>query len=506
MSRLRQYYANRYTSSEATNAEFENLMRYINAAELGNLTIGELMAKLFDANGDLSLGLDFRYDPSTGIEFLSDPDSENWELLVAAEDLRGAPGLNIGNVESPLLSNRVDITAGVAQTVYPYTMTSGAATVMVWVNGVLQAASAVTVNTIANTVTLAVAPATSATVTISSIRTSPSTAYRRVDLVAAAGQVTFPFAHTANEELIVFRNGIFQREGGGYDYIKSPTTATVTMTTSQTAGAIITIICITNALIRDVAGIMLEDRYATNGFLRLDRIAIADDAITQNKISGLVTALAGKAKMTVAATAPGGAAYGDLWINTSTAVPSLLFYDSIRWLSASPNGLVPLPQAANALQFLRLNSTATALEYSSFDTTGLVPTSQIGLANGVAPLNSSGKLPSTVLPDYSLKSPIIGKVAGSITNSTVVVAILEGAAHTITGFTAKLDAGTATLQLAVGGVNVGSTLACSTTTTKLAITSIVKDASVTPLDVSIVITGASSASGLTFHVANSITA
>lgn len=505
MARLRQYFGNRYASAEATNAEFENIVRYINTAELGNLTIGELLAKLFDASGELNLGLDFRFDPATGLEVKLDPKLDEWTLVASSSDLRGADGINVGSVESPLLSNRVDAVATAGQTVFPYTMTSGAATLMVWVNGALVNPAEYTHSTVSNTLTFGTGRGAGNLVTIASIRTSPSTAYRRVDLTAAAGQVTFPFPHAETEELIVFRNGIFQREGGGFDYVKSPGTGTVTMTTSQVAGTVITIVCITNSLIRDVAGLMLEDKYATNGMIRLDKVAIADGAIPMAKVAALVSTLSTKANITVSGSQPASAVNGDFWINTSAAVPALLFYDGVRWLSASPNGLVPLPQTANALQFLRLNSTATALEYAPIDTSALVRLNTVGLANGVAPLNSSGRLPTTHFPEFSLKAPIIGRVAGSIANSTIPVGLLSGSKHTFQGIAVRTTSGTCTVQLQVGGVNVGSTLAVTATATRLAISNIVSDATATPRDVSLVVTAGATPVDLFYCIDNTIT-
>lgn len=508
MSRLRQYFANRYSSAEATNSEFENIIRYLNSAEIGNLTLGELLDKLFDDAGNLNIGLQFRFNPATGIEVMTDPTSQNWDLIVGADEIRGASGLNVGTIEAPLFSNRQDFTSTTGQTVFSYTMssaTSGNSSVMVWVNGALQAQTSYAYNDTTKQVTLGTAPANGSLVSIATIRTSPATAYRRADLVASSGQVTFPFPFADTEEIVVYRNGILQREGGGYDYIKSSTTGTITMTTSQTAGNIITIICITNSAIKDVAGLMLEDKYASAGLILLDKINIADGAIAQAKISGLVTALASRAKISVSSTAPTGPLQGDLWVNTSYAVPTLLFYDGVRWLNSSPNGMIPLPLPANALQFVRLNSTATALEYAPFDTSGLVATNQVGAANGVCALNAQGKVPSSSVPEFAQRSPITGRIAGSIANQTYVVGHINGTVHAFDSITCKLTSGTCTVQLQVGGNNVGSTIAVTSTTTKLAITPTTIDSTTAPRDVSLVVTGGATPVDLTYHIGNTIT-
>lgn len=504
MARLRQYFASRYASQEATGAEFENIIRYLNSAELGNLTLTELLTKVFNEDGDVDIGLEIKVDPSTGLEFRLDPDAP-WTLIAPMEDIRGAAGLNVGTIEAPLFSNQVEVTAGVAQTVYPYTIAADTAAVLVWINGVLQATAAYSYSSVTNLVTLNSAPSTGALVRLVSIRTSPATAYRRVDLTAASAQISFPFPMDEYEEIVVFRNGIMQREGGSYDYIKSWQTGIVTMTTAQTAGTLISIICITNSKIRDVAGLMLEDQYATNGLIRLDKIAIADGALPQAKVAGLVAALAGKAVITVSGTTPLTPGTGDLWINTSYSVPALMFFDGTHWLNSSPNGMIPLPLPVNALQYLRLNSTATSLEYAAFDTSGLVKTSDIGAINGVAPLNSAGQIPVINMPDGAIRSPITGRIAGSIANTTIVVGHIAGGVHSFKGLTAKLATGSLSLQLAVNGTPIGSVLAVTTTTARLAITPASVDASISPKDVSLIVTGGATPADLTYAIESNIT-
>lgn len=504
MSRLRQYFASRYGSTESVSAEFENIIRYLNSAEYGNLTLSELMDKLFDDNGDVSLGVEFRYDASTGLEYRLD-DTAAWQLITTADTLRGAPGSNYGTVESALFFNRVDYTAGVAQTIYAYTIVSEAATVLVWVNGVLLAAADYVYNSGSGTVTLGTAPATSARVTLTTIRSNPATAFRRVDMLASASQVTFPFPHDEAEEVLVWRNGVLQREGGGFDFIKSWQTGTITMTTAQAVNTLISVICITNDKVRDVAGIMLEDGYCTNGLIRLDKVLIADGAIAQAKVTGLVTVLGTKANIYVSGSVPGGATTGSLWVNTSGSIPTLLFFDGLRWLSSSPNGLIPLPQVSNALQYVRLNSTATALEYASIDLSAMIPSTSRGAANGVCPLDAAGLVPASNLPAYAARAPIIGAIQGSIANGNYLIGVIEDN-YTFDGLTVQLGAGTATIQLVVGGVSVGSTVAASTSTTKLLITNNIKDASVTPLSVSLTVTGAAGAATLAYNAGAMITA
>lgn len=207
MARLRQTYANRYASAEATSAEFESVIRYLNSAELGNNTIRELMQKLFDENGELSLGVELRFNPGVGLEYrLGSGDS--WSLAASESDVRGAPGSNVGNVESPLFSNKQYFTGNGSQTSFSYTTLDGDSDVLVWVNGVLLNSSAYTFSAPGTTVTLGSAPANGASVLMAAVRTSDSVTYQRIDYTAVASQVVFPFPHDESDELIVFVNEI----------------------------------------------------------------------------------------------------------------------------------------------------------------------------------------------------------------------------------------------------------------------------------------------------------
>jgi hypothetical protein len=92
---LRQYHARRYNSSSAIDAEFESIVRFLNAAERGGKSLPSLMSELYDANGVAKPQFEFRYDPSVGIEVR--PVGSSWQLLASAEALRGAPGESYSN-------------------------------------------------------------------------------------------------------------------------------------------------------------------------------------------------------------------------------------------------------------------------------------------------------------------------------------------------------------------------------------------------------------------------
>ena len=503
---IRQYNANRYQSSQAVQDEFENLIRYLNSAELGQKTLKELLSQVFDEDGEVDLSLRFRYDAITGLEVAVGEDSDEWTTVVAADDIRGAPGVSLGTIDGPVFFNRVDLVATAGQTAFPYFIASDTADVVVYLNGVLQAESSYSYSDVTDTVAVADPQSAGTKVTIYSIRNNSSSTYRRTDFVAGSSQVVFPFPHTAEETVQVYRNGILQREGASYDFIQSPETGTITMTTAQPANTIISAVVVQNDAIRDVLGLMLEDRYATDGLIRFDRIAIADGQIATAKVTGLAAALALKGDTYVAPAAPTGARAGSMWINTSRPVPQLLFYDGTRWLDPSPEGLLPVPTQADALRFLRLNSTATAFELVTMDYSGLVATSLLGASNGVAQLDGSGVVPVAQTPLITRRRTFHGKVEGAIANSTKVVGLLSGQRYNLDAASYVLEAGSATVQLRVGGTDYGLSIAVGTSPVTQVWSAAVADAVAAGLPISLVITLASGASGLSWNVHGTITA
>ena len=60
MARLRQQHPQNYVSSGNIHTDFENVIRYINAAELGDKTVGELLAVLFNETGDFTGPIEIR--------------------------------------------------------------------------------------------------------------------------------------------------------------------------------------------------------------------------------------------------------------------------------------------------------------------------------------------------------------------------------------------------------------------------------------------------------------
>jgi hypothetical protein len=507
--RLRQLNSQNYVSSSNINAEFENIIRYLNVAELGDKTVGELFAQIFDDNGDFDGPIQFRFDPILGLQYrigLWINDGDGWNNVATASDLRGAAGKDLGLIEGPFFYNRQDFTAAASQTVFSYNIDSTTDDILVYVNGLLQPSSGIyTISDINNTVTFLSGLALNDKVTIYSVRVNQVADYRRSDLVSAAAQAVFPFAHTADESLLVYRNGLLQRPGGAADYTNSPDSDTITFMTSLSSGDKVTIMTVDNTAIKNVGGLMLEDVYAPNGFIDYAKLQIADNQIPQSKVNALAATLIGKAQITAAASTPSSPSVTDLWLDTSQTPNQLKFYTGTQWLATNPASSLPAFLTSNASQYLRVNGTGTALEYGNIDFSTLVPKTYLGAANGAASLDSTAKVPLTQMPTIWAVNSKDYFNSGSVTNATVYVARIYGCKMRFTGWGYKLSAGTCTIQLAVDGATVGSTQAVSTSLGQANFGSVVEvDATSTSRLIQIVITGSSSATGLEVGLATAV--
>lgn len=509
MPRLRQQYPQNYVSSGNINTEFENVIRYLNAAELGNKTIGELLEIIFDDDGEFAGPIDMRLDPTDGLQFrvgTYTDDEAGWETITDIESIRGTAGANVGTIEGPFFYNRQEFTATAGQTVFSYNLDDATDDILVYLNGALQASTGVyTTDATLNTVTFASGLTVSDKVTIYSVRVQQVTNYRRSDIVATAGQAVFPFVHTEQETLLVFRNGLVQVPGGGNDYTSNDASDTITFTSTLSAGEIVTVMTVENSSLTNVGGLMLEDEYTdANGLILYNKLAIEDDEIPQAKVSGLATQLTAKAKITVASSAPVGPVSGDFWLDTSAVPNRLKFYDGTQWLLTSPESTLPSFTAVDANKFIRVNASGTALEYGSVDFSTLVPKTFIGAANGVAELDSTGKLPVDQLPQTYAAYTVDYYTSGAVANGTFFAHRPFRQKVRIDGISYKLGAGTCSVQLSVDGVTVGSVYAVNTTLANTPLGTVIEvDASTVSRRIEIVITGATGASGL--EVALSLT-
>ena len=406
---------------------------------------------------------------------------------------------------------------GTPNSVIPYTFEPATDEIVVYRNGVLlydsiSGSSQYTKSASTNTITLTnLSPAVALNdkVSIYSIRAQAVTNYRRADELIAQTQQSIAFIHTTDEKLLVFRNGILQQEGGSADYLASSAVGTITfLDTSNplTENEIVSVITVENQSLKTVAGMMFEDEYTNDdGFILYNKLVVANDQIPQNKVSALSTSLAGKANLTAQQGTPSSPLTGDLWLDINLSPAILKFYDGTQWLETSPESSLPTFVQTNAGEYVRVNGTGTALEYGDIDFSALVPKTYMGAANGVATLDTGGKMPVNQLPEtFSTQSIPFFSVwedsAANIGNKTYFVSRIWKQTIRIDGIAYKLNSGTCTMQLSVDGTPVGNSFAVTTALQNDNLATVIEiDATVASKRIELVVTNNSS--GQTLEVA-----
>ena len=465
MARLRQQNPQNYVASGNINAEFENVIRYLNSAELGEKTLGELLKVLFTEDGVWQGPIEFRNDSSAGIQYRVGSYTDTttgWTTLATLDSLRGASGSDLGTVGAPIIHTRQDTVATSAQTVINYAHES-TDELLVYVNGLLKRSGGsndYVSDATANTVTFNSGLTAGHVVTIYKIRATAITGFTRSDTVTTASQTVFPFVHDEDTVLQVYKNGILQREGGSNDYVTNAASDTVTMTSSVPSGNTVTIITVENTSANTITGLMTETNFTdtATGKIPTSKLQIADGDIAQAKVVGLVSHIASAAKLTTSGSTPSAPATGDLWLDTSQSPNVLKFYDGAQFLQTSPESGLPTFSTSNAGQVVQVNGTGTALQYAAVDLSSRIATTQRGAANGVASLDSSGRLPSAQLPTSISSGSFYKIVSGSVSNSAQVIQRIFKQRIQIDAIHVVCSSGTGTVQIQVNGVNVGQTV------------------------------------------------
>lgn len=505
--RLRQQYPNNYLSSGNISAEFENVIRYLVAAERGNRTIGELLAQLFDVDGDFDAPIEFRVDSVAGLQvrvgIYSESEPEvGWETLYPLASLRGDPGANVGQVGLPVLHQRADYIASAAQTEFSYAHTSSDL-ILVFKNGVLLRPGALfdyTTDADTDLVELTSGAALNDKITIFKARNEGGVSAARNDVTPASPQTVFSYVFpTISYQLVIYKNGVLLREGAGHDYTLSTATNTITFASAIQTTDTVSFVTFSTTDADTVTGFMMEGNYANpaTGLIYFDKIEIADDEIPQAKVDGLVAALAAGAKLVVSSTTPVSPPSGQLWIDTSAAPNILKFWDGSTWISTSPESSLPTLLPTNASQFVRVNSTGTGYILSDIDFSSLIPLSAKGSASGVAELDSTGIVPESQLPAVKGIISEYHKFSGSVTDSTLVFTRLYKTRVRIIGLSAHTSSGTCNLQLSIAGTAVGPVYGISSSTLDQSLaTALDIDALTISKTVALVITSASSAQNL----------
>jgi len=470
MARIQQIHPGNYRSSGNIDDEFSSVIRYLVSGEKGDYTLGELMSVLFDDTGTLKSPVEMRLDGSTNLQYrvgsYTDATS-GWITIAPASAISGAPGADLGTIEGPLFSQGTSYTATSGQTVFNYEIDTGD-DVMVFINGVLQAAANVTISTANNTITLSSGVTAGHTVYIIKIRAQSVSNYRRSDQQATSNQAVFPFTHTADENILVFRNGLFQNPGGANDYTSSSAQNTVTFNTALASTDLVSVITVENTAVKSISGLMTRDGYTdANGFIPYAKLAVTAGEIPQDRVNGLATLTSDRGKVFVSATAPtgaGNAVAGNIWIDTSTNPNTPKFYDGIQWLNFAATTTIPDFVSTDANKVLHINSSGTALEFKNVDTSAFVLLSTVGAASGVASLDANGRLPASQLPTVmnldSFDFINVGTIAGPTAFN--IKRIFKEAAR-IDSIYLKTVSGTCDVQIQVDGTSVGTTYNVSST-------------------------------------------
>ena len=226
-------------------------------------------------------------------------------------------------------------------------------------------------------------------VTIFKVRADVISGFVRTDVnITATSQVVHSFTHTEEQVVQVFLNGVLLQEGGANDYTTNPASNTITLVNNPSVNDKLTIITVENLSNQVVTGLMLEGNFTdtADGLIKFNKINIADNAITQAKVSGLTAALAAATTMTISSSTPGSPSQGDLFLDTSTSPNQLKFFDGVQFISLNAEAEIPTFASTNANQFLKVNGTGTALQFGTVDLSSVVPQTFIGAANGVASL------------------------------------------------------------------------------------------------------------------------
>lgn len=460
--RLRQVYPQNYRTSDQINTEFESVIRYLNSAELGNKTLAELLAQLFDANGNFDGPVEFRFLSSDGLQYrigdYTDPNT-GWLTVASSAALRGEPGSYIGAVPAPVFSQRYDYTvaSNVKTFNYDHATTDD---LQVFKNGVLLKPTTDYTNTPSTASAVGSVTVSSAVngdrITAVRVRKEFADQYRRQDTVTTGFQSNFGFTFDGTvDEIQVYVNGILQRFGGSYDYVLDDLNNIVTFNSSIPSGNTVTIIAVRKAETTSVTGLMLEGSYTdpTTGKIPWSKLTVAANEITSDRVNGLAALITSAARITVSASQPSSAVVGNLWLDTSTTPNRLKFYTGAVWLETAPETLLPTPSQTDAGKVVYVDALGQSLVYKTVDLSSVIATTQKGAANGVASLDASGRLPTTQLPEVIGKSTVYLKVDGALTNDTTYVASrIYLQKVKIVGVALRLSTGTATAQLTINGV------------------------------------------------------
>lgn len=248
MARLRQQHPQNYVNSGNIHTDFENVIRYVNSAELGDKTIAELMGILFNEEGVFRGPIEMRIDANSGIQYRVGQYTsaeDGWITIADITTFRGSAGASVGNVEGPFFFNRQDVVIGgpvasitVAAGGTGYTTaptvtiaapadtsgTTATGTATIDANGVVTGITVTSGGSLYSTVP---------TVTLTGGNGTGATA---TAVLGTANNVVAYSYDPSTEDLNVYKNGILLNDtlsdGTAAQYVKNSTANTVTINTT----------------------------------------------------------------------------------------------------------------------------------------------------------------------------------------------------------------------------------------------------------------------------------
>jgi len=504
MSRLRQLRPYEYGSSTAVHTEFENLVRYLQTAEVGGQSLAETIAKLTDDDGNLSSSVQLRNVADTGIQYrvgeYTDAEA-GWTTVIAAADLRGPSGSTVGEVGAPIFNSRVDfqvvsnpsagddteLAAGATTLNYSHVATD---TLLVYRQGVLLRPTAdyttdAEGNSGSGTITLSGnQPATVVgnTFSVYKIRATAITDFTRQDYENTfTGDITLvPFTltngnFTDSTQLVVYKNGILLREPE--DYSRDVGNQRIQLVYDQRLAQndILTVLTVENSETQTVSGFMMETTYTdgTNGLINFNKIAVADAEITQSKVQNLTTDLSARARFyDTPATSTFSALGPDFFYKRLVGGRTqVLFYDGSNEIQLNPDTSLPSSTTTDVGKFVKVDA-AGGYTLGSVDLSNYLDNDDKGASNGVAQLDAAGDIvfsqyafsgTNSLLAGFTGGPAVEHHTSGSVSNDTYRVQRFFGSNFKITGIELRCGAGSGNVQLLKNGANVGSAYAVDIT-------------------------------------------
>lgn len=515
MARIRQQHPGDYKTSANIGTEFENLYRYVAATELGNKTLGELLAGFVDDSGNFSGPIELRYTSDLGLQFRVGThlaDDDGWESIASPTQLKGVDGTAVGDVTQSPIAPGVAAVSTASQTTFDF-IHGATDQILAYKNGALQRPGLsydYTTNHTGGTagtgaVIFNAAQTSGNSYQFFKIRSASNFSFVRNDIVTTDTQSVFTYdARLTSQDIVVYRNGILQREGGLYDYTRIVGQNVITFNAGVPSGNTITVTGFTAPEANSVPGLMLARNYAdpATGLIRYDRLAIAANQIANDRVNGLAALTAAAARLHIGSTQPVDPTVTRLWIDTSSSPSVLKAWDGTIWLATSVASVVPPFTAQQANQFLKVNGTGTAASWSNVDFSSVVPRTWVGAANGVAGLDSVGRLPTSQLPAALPYQTVYYTKDGAISGGIYTLQRIFGQRIRIIGFRGSLTGGTCSAQINISGLGVGATYTLSASPVEQAIaTPIEVDASIASRAISVEITSPAASAGIEIALA-----